>query len=263
MRKFPRHWEDVDLCKVNEVAVARGKLRHATGQANPVYPEVRRNWLDQVQFCVDRNVDGVNIRPASHNRAYEPWMYGFNEPVIEQSQFPGHTEEARRINGEAFTQFLREARELLHRHGKELGVHVLGLYFRHADGAPDSTPFPRNIEWQWKTWVRELADYVELQGAPKLRPENIKEVTDRIGLAAREAGIPFIYRCSSRGRGHNLRFEGPYPTLEWEMNFVQHHPDVTEYSLYEIAQFGRINDQDEWEGSPDIAALIASRWWRH
>ncbi len=262
MRRFPRHWEDVDLCEVDEVALTRGKLRYATGQASPVYPGVRRYWLDHVKFCIDRHVDGVNIRPTSHNRSYEPWLYGFNEPVIEQSEHPGQTEEARRINGEAFTQFLREARELLHRNGKELGVNVLGLYFRHADGAPDSTPFPRNIEWQWKTWVSELADYVELQGAPKLRPENIKLVTDRIGLAAREAGIPFIYRCSSRGRGQNLRFEGPYPTLKWEMDFVQHHPDVTEYNLYEMAQFGRINERDEWEGSPDIADLVKSRWWQ-
>ena len=262
MRRFPRHWEDVDLCQVDEVAVTRGKLPYATGHANPVYPEVRRYWLDQVKFCIDRNVDGVNIRPATHNRSYEPWVYGFNGPVVAQSRHPGHAEEARRINGEAFTQFLREARELLRRNGKELGVHVLGLYFRHADGAPNSTPFPRNIEWQWKTWVHELADYVELQGAPKLRPENIKEVTDRIGLAAREAGVPFIYRCSSRGRGHNLRFDGPYPTLEREVDYVQRHPDVTEYNLYETAQFGRINEKDEWEGSPDIADLVASRWWR-
>ena len=255
---FHSWWEDVALDQVGEVAVARGKPRHVYGVLNPVYPEVREHWLEHVRFCIDRGVDGVNVRLANHNRPYEPWSYGFNAPVLDQSEHPGNTAEAARINGEAYTQFLREAADLLHDSGKEIGVHVHGLVFRHDDRAANNSPLPRNIEWQWEVWLREIADYVEFRGANMLRPENVRDVADRIGLVAREAGIPFIYQCArSQGIVH---FDGPHPGLEREMDWARGHPDITSYNLYETANFTRMNAEDRFEGSPAVAELVHRHW---
>ena len=258
MYRFDSWWEDVALDRVGEVAVARGRPRHIIGALNPIYPEVRQDWLDHVRFCIDRGVDGVNVRLASHNRPYEPWAYGFNEPVLERMAHRGNVAEARRINGEAYTRFLREAADLLHAHGREMGVHVHGLVFRHDDRHADNSPLPCNIDWQWETWIREIADYVEFRGANMLRPENVREVTDRIGLAAREAGIPFIYQCA---RSTSIvHFDGPHPGLAREMAWLRRHPDVTFYNLYETANFTRFNPDGRFEGSPDIAELVRRLW---
>jgi len=244
--------------RIGEVAIARGKPRYVTGAMHPAHPEVRKDWLDHVRFCIDRGADGVNMRIANHNRPNEPWAYGFNEPVLERTEHPDNVAEAARINGEAYTQFLREAQDLLHGNGREMGVHVHGLMFRHDDRAADSSPLPRNFDWQWELWVRELADYVEFRGANHLRPENIREAADRIGLAAREAGIPFIYQ-STRSEAV-VHFHGPYPTLEREMAWVRGHPDITGYNLYETHGFTRVNAGGEFEGSPDIAELVRRHW---
>jgi len=256
--RFDAGWEEVCLDDGIEIAVARGKPLHNAGSLHPIYPEARQSWLEDIAFCVDRGVDGVNIRTANHNRPYEPWAYGFNEPVLERMKHRDNLGEARSINGDAYTQFLREAAELLHSKGKELGVHVHGLMLRHDDRAANNHPFPVNFEYQWETWTRELADYVEFRGASFLRPENQREVTDRIGFVAREAGAPFIYQ-SMRDR-FVVHFDGPHEALAWEMERVRRHPDVTAYNLYETANFSRMNPDTGFEGSPDIVELVRNHW---
>lgn len=237
-----------------ELAIMRGKHRCVYGASHPVYPEVREAWLDSVRCCVDRGVDGVNIRIASHNfgGCREPWAYGFNDPVLALMDHPENTAEAARINGEAFTRFLREARELLHAHGKEIGVQLYATMFRYDERDPEKDHLPRNFDWNWKEWIRDIADYVELRGGFAMCRENVREVTDRIGLAAREAGIPFIYQ----GNRLVTRFEGPHYSLAREMDWVRNHPDITAYDLYETAHFTRIDANGEFEGSPGIAELV-------
>ncbi len=260
MFKFAQRCEDISLVKTGELAVARGKSRYISGALHPLYPEVRENWLEHVKFCVDRGVDGVNIRIANHNRSYEPWAHGFNEAVLQRTEHRDNIAEVRRINGQAYTQFLREARELLHAHERELGVHLNSEHFRHDDRSPFSCKLPRNFDWQWELWLREIADYVEFRGAFTQRPENLREVTDRIGLVAREAGIPFIFQSN---RGSPMHFKGPHHCLAEEMNWVRSHPDVTEYNLYETANFSRIGRDNRLEGSKDMAALVDRCWWKN
>lgn len=259
--KRPSLEEEVALDQVGEIALMRGKLRHICGVPHPIYKEVRRHWLEEVQFCIDRGVDGVNIRVANHNNlsSCEQEYYGFNEPVIEKMTHPDNVAEARRVNGEAHTQFLREARELLHSHDKELGVHVHALMLRHDDRNPEHRRLPSNFDWQWKLWIRKLADYAEFRGAFMLRPESLRQVMDSIGIVCREVGIPFIYQ-SNRGSGP-MHFEGPYPTLAREMAWVRKHPDIDVYNLYETANFTRINADDQFEGSTDMAELVRTNWW--
>ncbi len=244
------------------LVVARGKPGHVTGALSPVYPEVRRHWLEHVRFCIDRGVDGVNIRTGNHNKPSDPWAYGYNEPALAAMAHRDNVAELERVNGTAYTQFLRDAADLLHGAGKELGVHVNANMFQSEDRRPGmwwpGKPLPMNIEWQWETWVRDIADYVEFRGAFVLRPENLTRIVDRIGLAAREACIPFIYQsCRSK---NIVTFEGPHEHLAWEIERVCRHPDVTAYNLYETAYFTRVNEDGRFEGSPRMAAMIRNHW---
>jgi hypothetical protein len=257
MHRFDAGWEDACLGRDTDIAIARGKPLYNAGSLHPIYPEVRAHWLDHIRFCIDRGVDGVNIRTANHNRPYEPWAYGFNQPVLDRMTHRGNIAEARRINGDAYTQFLREAADLLHGAGKQLGVHVHGLMLRHDDRAANNVAFPRTFEWHWETWVQDIADYVEYRGAFFLREENQREVADRIGLLARDSGKPFVYQSM---RGPMVHFDGPHHALAYEMDWVRKHPDVAAYNLYETANFSRLLPDGRFEGSPDMAELTRRHW---
>ncbi len=245
-----------------QLVLMRGKLRYLGSALNPAYPEVRENWLDQVRFCIQRDVDGVNIRTQGHNWVVDPWAYGFNPPTMARVQQEGNVAEVARVNGLAYTQFLRDAALLLHAAGKEMGVHVyttmIGTEDRPGVWYHDSL-VPRNIEWPWETWIREIADYVEFRGAFTMRPENLRRAVDLIGLTAREAGIPFIYQ-SSRANGV-VTFDGPHNHLGWEIDtVVRPHPDIGVYNLYETACFTRFDADGRFEGSPRMAALVRRLW---
>ncbi len=243
----------------SEIAVMRGRETFHPGVLNPIYPQVREHWLNTLRFFTERNVDGVNIRIANHSSPLERRSYGFNEPTRAQMDNEGNYEEAERINGRAYTQFLEDAAELLHSFKKELGVHVHGLHFamneritgpRHQSGI-----IPGNIGWEWRKWISDIVDFAEFRGAFFLRPVSLARVVDRIGMAARDAKIPFIYQ-SSRGGGV-VSFEGPFSHLDWELkNVVSSHPDITEYNLYETAGFMRLNDDGHIEGSGEFAELL-------
>jgi hypothetical protein len=259
MSRFDAGWEDASLDAGSDIVMARGKPRHRLGNLHPIYSEVRQDWLRHVQFCIDRGADSVNMRIDNHNSAYEPYCFGFNTPVVERMSHAGHRAEAARINGNAYTQFLREAASLLHEAGRTLGVHVHATMFHHDDRAANAYTLPRNFDWQWQSWISEFADYVEYRGAACLRPENQRAVADRVGFAAREAGVPMIYQSM---RGPMVHFDGPHHALAQEMDWVRAHPDVAAYNLYEVADFSRMDPQRGFEGSRAVAELVDQHWHR-
>ncbi len=240
----------------SQLVVMRGRPRYYRSALNPTYPEVREHWLERVRFCIESGADSVNIRTQNHNWPVDPWNYGFNPPTLENIH-DENTAEAARINGEAYTQFLRDAADVLHGAGKELGVHLYTTMIGSDErpGASHSRALvPRNIDWQWRTWIGEIADYVEFRGAFTMLPNNIRRAVDLIGLAARESGIPFIYQ-SSRAGGV-VSFEGPHHHLSWEIeNIVKPHRDIDVYNFYETACFTRFTSDGKLEGSPGMAAL--------
>jgi hypothetical protein len=243
------------LDRDGEVAAARGKPACYAAALHPIYEEARAAWLETVRFCIEQGVDGVNFRVANHHRPHDPWAYGFNEAVRAQARDPRNSAEIARINGNAYTQFLREASELLHKAGREIGVHVHALMLHHDDrGGPG--PLPRHFEWQWETWLKELADYAEFRGATLLTPYNVRKVVDRIGLAAREAGVPLTHQSTRTV----VPFEGPHPGLARELDWVRAHPDIHGYNLYETAHFMRLDEHDRMVGSEDLAEAVRAHW---
>lgn len=248
------------LDKAGEIVVMRGKATTVGGALCPAYPQVREHWLEEIKYCLERNVDGVNFRMTSHSRPAEPWHYGFNEPVTRQMTGPGNRAEAAMLNGQAMTLFIKQAAQMLHHAGKELGIHVNALQFQWDDRHGQAHgPVLQNINLEWEQWIaNQWVDYVEFRGADMLRPHNLKRVIDHIGLVTRQAGLPFIYQ-SSRGN-KIIHLQGPYPHLEHEMGTLYQHPDIQFYNLYEIASFSRLDAQHGFEGSEELASMVKNTW---
>ena len=259
MYSFEPQWEIFTLDRegAGVIAVCRGKpMCHPTA-LHPIYPEVRKHWLEEVQYCIDRGVDGVNIRISRHGGMNEPWAYGFNEPVMEKLANKDDVYEAAVVNGQAFDAFMQEAADLLHGKGKQMGVHLCGLILRGPDRVMATTK-PGNFVWNWERWVREFADYAEFHKTNFFKFHHAKEIIDHFSHVVREAGKPFIYQSGQSAEV--TRYQGPHRFLGFEMEWVKRHPHITCYNLYETASFFRINEKGAYEGSPDIRELVKEKW---
>jgi hypothetical protein len=139
------------------LGIVPGVEPYMLGAPCPVYPEVRRHWLDQLQRCFKAGCDGVDIRIANHNRSFAWERYGFNQPVLEALGKNPSAPAVRAFLGEAFTGFLREARLLADTDGKRLHLH-----FEHGFNPPH-LPCSTNITFEWERWMEEgLADEATL-----------------------------------------------------------------------------------------------------
>ncbi len=259
MYNFQPQWETFTLDREDTgvIAVCRGKPPCHPTMQHPIYPEVRQNWLDVVQYCIDRGVDGVNIRISRHGGMNEPLAYGFNDPVIEQLGNKDDVYEASLVNGRAFDTFMEDAAGLLHRSHREIGVHLCGIILRSPDKLMATTK-PSNFVWNWEKWVRDIVDYAEFHKTNFFKFPHVKQIIDHFGHVVRSVGKPFIYQSGqSRTVTH---YDGPHHFLPFEMQWVKAHPHLTCYNLYETAGVCRMNQDGKYEGSPHIKELIRKYW---
>jgi hypothetical protein len=259
MYRFEPQWEifTIDSENTGVICVCRGKPMQHPGALHPIYPEVRQSWLDDIQYCIDRGVDGVNIRISRHGGMNEPWAYGFNDPVIEKLKKKDDVYEAAVVNGKAFDAFMEDAADLLHKNGKEIGVHLCGFILRAADRKMATTK-PSNFVWNWERWVREIVDYTEFHKTNFFKFHNAREIIDHFGYVVTEAGKPFIYQSGQSGAV--THYEKPHRFLAFEMDWVKNHPHITCYNLYETASVFKINQNGVYEGSPHIRDLVKDNW---
>ena len=238
-------------------AVARGKPPYLPGILNPVYPEVRAEWLRVVRECIARGADAVNFRPTYHLRTQEGWAYGYNPPVWQAIGGREDVAAAARVMGDAYTAFLRAARDLLHAHGRQCGVHLISTHLRPPDEGRRA-PVHEIMEFQWETWLHELADFAVFRGAMGYREESLRYVIDRFGGACRRAGVPLIYQSNRRIFDHPRAPLELAPDrrqwLDYEMAYALGHPDVSGYQFYETAYFTRLDEQGRFRGSDEVRA---------
>lgn len=240
------------LDRAGYIAVACGKPEYMIGNLHPIYPEVRRHWLDMVQYCLDRGVDGINIRHSNHSRSPEAWEYGFNEPVLQASGGRTDYPTIRRINGDAYTQFLRETRQLVKKHSKGLTIHIYSQMLMPDDRPEQLSYIPPNIDWQWETWVRDIADDVELRGAWSLRPWNLRQVVETISRVTREAGKPFYFQ----GNMKEIKYDWPLDITAAELDMMSRHPEIHGFVLYETAHFASMSKEGIVKQNPDLEKLL-------
>lgn len=227
-------WKTLD--QDGTLAAVCGKPETMPGNLCPVYPEVREHWLDWVRYCLDRNVDGINFRASNHIQSPEFWEYGFNDIVLEKSGGKTDILTISRINGDAYTLFLRQAKELIKSKGKGIAIH-LEAQMIHKDDRGRLPYLPPNIEWQWQTWVHEIADEFEFRGGWSLRPWNREKVIDIFSAVTQKAQKPLVYQSDF----HSREFNTPNPNTSEEIKLVKRHPGLDGYVLYETALFTRID----------------------
>lgn len=245
------------LDKEGHVAVACGKPEYIAGQLHPIYPEVREYWLNMIRFCLDRGVDGINLRTSNHTLSPESWEYGFNDLVLKTSKGKTDYPTIHKINGDAFTLFLREARNLVKSRKKSLTIHLeTELIIPDDRGKLSSLPY--NFEWQWETWIKEIADELEIRGTYGFRPWNFAKALDVFGSVAKAENKPLFLQ----GDFHGMSFDGPFDCTEEEIKIVNNRDDLDGYVFYETANITRLNDNGEVEGSPGIADLLDKSFFR-
>ncbi len=151
------------------IAVAGGKERAAIAALSPSFPEVRAWWLSWVQDCLDAGADGIELRMRNHHDSFTWAEFGFEPPVRDEFMVRygvdlWKTDDFdrgawRRLRGEAYTEFVRQTRELTRRAGKSLGLHVsASVEMEPGEGAA------MDVHWDWRRWLDEgLADSVTLK----------------------------------------------------------------------------------------------------
>jgi len=240
------------------VAFKRGYPRHMPGVLNPVYADVREHWLDYMRFCLDKGVDGVNLRHTYHMRYPNVQDYGFNPPVLERLEGRTDAVSAQTVIAAAYTDFLRQARDLLHERGKRIGLHLCATMLR---GESVCNYFP-GIGSDWRTWVDEIADYAEFRGKVGDNEQAMEADVMPFARACHGKGVAFIYQ-SLRTNIVQIRKQGPSvspelaETLRREMALVDERPEITAYLLYETANFTEYDRDGGFRCSQDLKELIA------
>jgi len=243
------------------IAVACGKPEYMAGILHPIYPEVRKHWLDLVRFCLIRGVDGINFRSSTHTQSSEFWEYGFNEPVIEEAGGRTDYPAIRHVNGNAYTRFLDEARKLIKSYGKSITIQLYAQMLLPDDRESALNWIPPNFEWQWEKWVKEIADDLEFRGAWTLRPWNLRQVIDAFSTVTMAAKKPLYFE----GKMQELRdagFNGPFYYTRDEIEMVKNHRGLHGFSLYETNHYTRMNENGSIEGSTGLADLFTKNYFK-
>ncbi len=244
----------VDIAVNRSATIARGTLQRMP-ILHPGYPEVQEHWLGQIKQLLEAGFDGINIRPGTHYqfRSTPPEAYGFNEIALARVENPGNAAAVAAANGTFFTEFLHQARELIvDRYHRSIGIHVLAPYFYDRDENGVQQEFAL-IDWQWKEWIRDIADYVEFRGLMGFRPLTGRLMTERVANVCRRHGKPLIVQSNRRIiAAHQM--EAVRDELQWAIN----HPDISAYQLYETANFSRLNTDDEIQWDDDFDELMKS-----
>jgi hypothetical protein len=155
------------------IAVERGKSRCMDtlggSLGSPSYAEVRGWWLSWVRAILEAGADGVELRYRNHTSSFNFEEFGFEQPVRDEFLKRAavdiwETDDFdrslwRRIRGEGYTEFCREARRMTREAGKTLGLHIdSAMNMEPEEGAA------MGIHWDWRMWLREgFADYVLLK----------------------------------------------------------------------------------------------------
>ncbi|WP_236973612.1 hypothetical protein [Membranihabitans maritimus] len=245
------------------IVVACGKPEYMLGNLHPIYPEVREHWLGMIRFCLERGVDGINIRHSNHTRSPEDWEYGFNEPVIKTAGRRTDYPTIRRINGNAYTQFLRKARDLVKNYHKSIIIHLYSQMLMPDDRVGRTNYLPPNFEWQWETWVKEIADELEFRGAWTFRPENLRQVLETYSEVTKKANKPFYFQVNMKELSSALEESSHYQFTREELEMVQNNSEYKGFVLYETGNFTRINENGDLEGNADLEKLLKSYKWKN
>jgi len=179
----------------------------------PTFEGTRDIWLAWLQSVLERGADGINIRTLCNHNGIPSWLkYAFAAPVLETFQQlygrpPGTTaddyERVRRIRGDAFTQFLRDAKKLTIAHGAKLVTHL-----ESGVEVPQHLDTRMQLFLDWRTWIEEgIVDEVDLKG---WTAHNTWVHSEVLPLARRhDVPVHLISPCLDNGFGMTALWSTP------------------------------------------------------
>jgi len=183
---------------------ALGFLGFAKGKNPYVYaldpsePCARQFWMRHIDECLERGVDGVDVRFRAHVKSLEWLAYGFNDPIvnayrerhgvdIRSQQFDRGR--WREVRGDFVTAFLRHLSVILRAAGKRLHVHVsCGM----EPGPTGRTLY--DMQWDWRKWLlTKIVDGITLKQVPidSAMFHELKRLADERGVPIFET--PFLW----------------------------------------------------------------------
>jgi hypothetical protein len=233
------------------IAFARGRNAYLPGALCETEPEVQAYWLSCIREMLDAGVDGVDFRVENHSTHTDcNDEYGYNDAVLEECARRGNADQATiaQVRGEAYTEFLRTAKQTIASRGKRMRINLNIDWFR-----PDPPPgrrlaYPANIEYDWKRWVDEgLLDEGILRFF-ELPFESI--FSDAIAAEA-------IARCEERGIPLRVnRYINPNYLAEFKR--IQHDSRFSGFILYEAATCLRFQDPAACSLQNDLVANVCA-----
>lgn len=183
------------------IAFTRGRNQYLPGALCETEPEVQEYWLAHVGEILNMGVDGIEFRVENHSTHTDyPEEYGFNPAVIERCDSTGR--DVATVRGDAYTDFVREAKQLISARGKQMRVNLNVDWFSNDRPACRRLAYPANIEFQWQRWIDEgLLDQATLRAYNRreqmLADGFATEITDR----CESAGIPVAFNHHIFGDG--------------------------------------------------------------
>lgn len=195
-----RIWNGSDL------ALTFQEMPTMPSMLEPTYEGTRDIWLALIQKEIEAGVDGISIRTLCHHNGVMSWLqYAFAPIVVEtfQSRYgrapqctPEDYERVRRLRGDCFTQFLRDAKKLLAAYGKKLSFQLepgIEIPVRYAT--------PMQLFFDYETWLHEnIVDELEL----KWWTAHSTFIHNEVLPLAHRQGVPvhLISRCITSGLGY-------------------------------------------------------------
>jgi hypothetical protein len=223
-------------------------------------------------------VDGVDIRISNHStHAADQEEYGFNAPVVREYRRlygkdirtgPFSVRRWRAIQDRFLTQFLRECRELLHRNGRALQMHIDGGMIHEIGNTRWSiNNIPYCFGYPWRQWLREgLFDAITLKNTTKHNVHSGKRLkfAREVAAVARKKDVK-VYFCSHNFKCDRarLRFQSDYHRnlVREQLAMVRSTRLMDGYILYESAQLTQRDKRTgRLRGSRDMKQLVKECW---
>ena len=222
---------------------ARGKLQHLRGSLCEAYSEVRDHWLEQVERYIELGAEGVEVRLQSHCSGVTDFVnYGFNPSLVNAYREEYGSDisieavdpiKLMKIRGKFFGMFIKDAKELLHQHKRNLSIHLHGYMER-----PSLNPtFYEMGFWANPKILPDWRNLIEIADEIVIKDYNFgvyrQEEANGIKDLAAKIGTPVWIHCYlQQGNDWNKTF----------LNAVDNDPRITGIQLYEVVWNARENN---------------------
>ena len=222
------------------IGIALEKMPNLPTLLEPSFEGARQIWLGRLRTLLQAGADGVGVRTLCHHNACLEWLpYAFADPVRRAFQDrhgrepecrEGDYEEVRRIRGDYYTQFLRDAKALTSSYGKKLAVH-----FEMGIDVPPHLDTRMQLHLDWERWLDEgIMDEIYLKFWSAQSPF----IHEKVLPAARRRGIP-VTICDRNGFLHANR------GIELAERLVReaYEAGYSGYTFYEAADYIQLNPE--------------------